>query len=43
MAKIPLVKEKEDSIISGFFLNLLQVKVSLWCFPPVPNGFRLLC
>ena len=43
MEKIPLVKEKENSIIiSGFLLDFLQVKFLLWCLPPVPNGFNSL-
>ena len=43
MEKIPLVKEKENSIIiSGFLLDFLRVKFSLWCLPPVPNGFNSL-
>ena len=43
MEKIPLVKEKENSIIiSGFLLDFLQVKFSLWCLPLVPNGFNSL-
>ena len=39
MEKISLVKEKENSIvISGFLLDFLHVKFSLWCLPTVPNG-----
>ena len=42
MENVPLVKEKENSfIISSFLLDFLQVKFSLWCLPPVPNGFNL--
>ena len=41
MEKISLVKEKKSYIIiSGFLLDFLQVKFSLWCLPPVPNGFN---
>ena len=40
MEKIPLVKEKQNSIIiSDFLLGFLQVKFSMWCLPPVSNGF----
>ena len=43
MEKIPLVKEKENYIIiSGFLLDFLQVKFSLWFLPSVPNGFNSL-
>ena len=43
MGKKPLVKEKENYIIvGGFLLDFLQVKFSLWCLPPVPNGFNSL-
>ena len=38
MTKIPPIKEEENSIISGFLLDFLQVSFHCGAFQPCPMG-----